>query len=75
MNELVAYYAWCAALVDKGRATDIICLELCKTFDSVVHNRLVCQLESCRFEEWTSRWRRSWVDGRTQRVAFNSSVS
>jgi len=63
------------ALVDKGRITDVVSLDLGKASDMVLHHVLISKLERYGFEGCATKYKKNWLDCYSQRVAVSGSMS
>lgn len=61
----ICVICWAAVcdLVDMGRASELIYLNLCKAFDTLLHDMLVSKMERHGLDEWTTWWIQKWLHG------------
>ncbi|CAM5164673.1 unnamed protein product [Eretmochelys imbricata] len=75
LTNLIAFYDEITGSVDEGKAMDMLFLDFSKAFETVSHSILASKLKKYGLDEWTIRWRESWLDHRAQLVVINGSVS
>jgi len=75
LTNLITFYDGVTRWVDERRAVDVIHLDFSKAFGTVSNNILLGKLRKCGLDEWTVRWIKNWLNGRTQRVVISGSES
>lgn len=68
LRDSVAACEGVAVLVEEGRGTDLIYLNLCKAFVAALHGILVSNLDRHGFDRGTTWWVWNCLDGHMQRV-------
>ena len=62
-------------MVDMGKAVDIVCLDVSKTFDAVSHS-IVPEKQAARgLDRYTLCWAKNWLEGWAQRVVADGIKS
>ncbi|CAM5108878.1 unnamed protein product [Natator depressus] len=75
LTNLIAFYDEITGSVDMGKAVDVIYFDFSKAFDMVSHSILASKLKKYGLDEWTIRWRESWLDCRAQWVVIDDLMS
>ncbi|XP_059698166.1 triadin isoform X3 [Haemorhous mexicanus] len=73
LKNFLAFYDRVTAVVDEGRATGIISLDLNK--GTVPHDIYVSKMERRGSDEWATGWIKNWLDDHAQSVEVSGAVS
>jgi hypothetical protein len=61
--------------LENGKQTDVIVMDFSKAFDKVDHNKLIHKLDQLGVHPLASRWIKSFLKDRTQRVVVDGCTS
>ncbi|XP_059578763.1 RNA-directed DNA polymerase from mobile element jockey isoform X1 [Alligator mississippiensis] len=75
LTNLVSFYDQVTKHLDTGGGVDVGYLDFRKAFDMVSHPILVNKLRGCDVDDYTVQWVANWLEGPTQRVVVDGSVS
>ena len=75
LTNLTAFYGDMTGWVDEGRAVNVVYLDFSKAFNTVSDDILLGKLRNCGLDEWSVRWIKNWLNGRTQRVVISGAES
>ncbi|KAK4815376.1 hypothetical protein QYF61_001364 [Mycteria americana] len=75
LTNLMSFYDKVTRLVDKGKAVDVVYLDVSKAFDTVSHSILLETLAAHGLDGCSVRWVKNWLDGWAQRAVVNGVYS
>ncbi|XP_063245987.1 triadin isoform X5 [Prinia subflava] len=73
LTNFLAFYHEVTAVVDEGKATGIISLDLSK--GTVPHDIYVSKMERRGSDEWATGWIKNWLDDHAQSVEVSGAMS
>ncbi|KAK4816396.1 hypothetical protein QYF61_016713 [Mycteria americana] len=75
LTNLISFYDKMTCLEHKGKAVDVVYLDISKAFDTVSLSILLEKLAAHGLDGWTLCWVKCWLDGWAQRVVVNGVKS
>jgi len=63
LTNLISFYDQVTCLVDEGKAVDVVYLDFCKVFDTVLHIILLDKLAARGLDRCTLCWVKNWLNG------------
>jgi len=75
VSQLTLFYDELIMSHNKNESTDIVYIDFMRAFDTVCHSKLMLKLAAYGVADPVLRWLSSFLEGRSQRVQVNSSLS
>ncbi|KAJ7406081.1 hypothetical protein WISP_136234 [Willisornis vidua] len=68
LTKLIAFYDERTTWVNKGRAVDVVYLNLSKAINTISHSILRGKLSVCGLDEWTVEWIQNWLNSKPREL-------